>query len=1015
MPLTDSGTEDRILRTILFEAVVKKPESAVPLLLIGLGGTGAEVMRRVKWRAKWLGMEQLVRFVIIDSDREAKEEKGGFPGFDDHEFVYLGSRQARVVLNNTDLHSDVKERLNLGDPDVLHEMKNFAEAGHDGAGQVRRNGTLLFYGDYRLFQRRLHDAITHLNQRWVDLHRRDAGNIRSFNTILVSSVCGGTGAGILLDVACALASELQEHESHLMAILTLPEVYDHETKGKKDDRERMRANAYASLRELEYFRSGKARQDGVILSKHIPTPDKDMFSSVSLVSRVDASGQDLGRADAVYDTIGLYLGAFVGQTLQRRTLADLCNDNPQDLDPRLNRHRNVGTIAATALSLPLSKMLGFCAYQQALELTADHILGHVPDSHAIEKHVDQWLETNQLEERASKSSDLIIQRLQKATAFDPSQVTNRLYSSAGKVATYTKDSEFIRRYSAAVQRWPQTDRPQLVARLSEQLELLGQGGIAALQEHVDNVLRHEGLHPAVAFVKRLSHVLAAMAVELAAEVLVDNNEAKKFRMNADAAHKRLDTFFGRLGTDPARQDKIVDELRKAINLDGLAEIKRTAQRLITMLNRECGKQLSLLVGAVDSWEKVRSYLDERSAESRLKGGKIPYGESKAELSALTPKLAEHFYQLHRISREAFVAEITRLLGEDYVEWIRTKGAKKETYESIVLLAGRHYRNRILELDIAQLLEKEAKDENDDEKPIRTRLEAAVVACAPLWQARLVEAGVRFEDGLAVGRPAGADETFAEVIGVCSSKVSNDPRYQAQIQEVQTNDRMRIYAIRRIAGGLPYYLVGWDDYRQAYHSWQKKAGDNCVHTLSPSTAANLPPMEPIVGASEGERAFSLALAYGWIARRGRFYYFNLDKKDDGRFLVPISSHADCIAFENKKVRGELGALRKLIDNDIMKFESRPHSRGMPVLGGSRSGRNLALKEFAASPPAIARVLEAYDALRAKAGNDEVAKDLETYVELLKSSLRQSDEGFQQQQREIEILVQEIRSIKPRNRG
>ena len=208
-----TSVDDKILRSILFEADIKEPESAIPLLLVGLGGTGSRVMQRVKWRAKWLGMEKLVRFLIVDTDRDAQSGEKGYPGFEDHEFVYLQSQPGRVILDNLDLNADVRGRLDLDDPDILHQMRNFVEAGHDGAGQVPRNATLKFYGGFSLFRNRLAEAITHLNRRWADVRRRDVGNLRSFNTILVSSVCGGTGAGILVDVACALENVLRDRKS----------------------------------------------------------------------------------------------------------------------------------------------------------------------------------------------------------------------------------------------------------------------------------------------------------------------------------------------------------------------------------------------------------------------------------------------------------------------------------------------------------------------------------------------------------------------------------------------------------------------------------------------------------------------------------------------------------------------------------------------------------------------------------------------------------------------------------
>jgi len=183
----------------------------------------------------------------------------------------------------------------------------------------------------------------------------------------------------------------------------------------------------------------------------------------------------------------------------------------------------------------------------------------------------------------------------------------------------------------------------------------------------------------------------------------------------------------------------------------------------------------------------------------------------------------------------------------------------------------------------------------------------------------------------------------------------------------------------------------------------------VHTLSRTVAANLPAMEPMVGVTEGEWAFAIGLAFGWIARRGKFYYFNLYNNDAGQFVVPINSHADCIAFEGKKLREKPGTLKTVIDNDTMRFESRNPTTKNPKLGGDKGGRKLAERELAGSSAAIDLVRSAYDQLCIDAGNDAVARDLESYLNGLKQNTPKSDADAQD--REIEVLEQEIHALKP----
>ena len=48
--------------------VAAQDRTVPPMLLVGIGGTGAQVLRRVKRRARWLGIGDLCRFLVLDMD-----------------------------------------------------------------------------------------------------------------------------------------------------------------------------------------------------------------------------------------------------------------------------------------------------------------------------------------------------------------------------------------------------------------------------------------------------------------------------------------------------------------------------------------------------------------------------------------------------------------------------------------------------------------------------------------------------------------------------------------------------------------------------------------------------------------------------------------------------------------------------------------------------------------------------------------------------------------------------------
>ena len=135
----------------------------------------------------------------------------------------------------------------------------------------------------------------------------------------------------------------------------------------------------------------------------------------------------------------------------------------------------------------------------------------------------------------------------------------------------------------------------------------------------------------------------------------------------------------------------------------------------------------------------------------------------------------------------------------------------------------------------------------------------------------------FSDMVIVGTPdddsVQVTENLATAIERSKAALNEDPRYQAEIDRVTTHDPHRIYAVRLSHGGRPHYLVAWDRYKRAYRAWRKKQA-HPIHVLCQRHVAKMPSLEPIESGSEGDTAFALALAYGWIAKRGAYYYFNL---------------------------------------------------------------------------------------------------------------------------------------------
>src|SRR5262245_33433403 len=114
--LNDLADPEPLVRELELEGPEQPLVSACPVLLIGLGGTGAAVLRRVKQRILWIGMNNYCRFLVLDTDDNVQGSREGLPGFENNEFCHLNVQQLLNPLRSPKAHPFLCERLELDDP-----------------------------------------------------------------------------------------------------------------------------------------------------------------------------------------------------------------------------------------------------------------------------------------------------------------------------------------------------------------------------------------------------------------------------------------------------------------------------------------------------------------------------------------------------------------------------------------------------------------------------------------------------------------------------------------------------------------------------------------------------------------------------------------------------------------------------------------------------------------------------------------------------------------------------------
>ena len=260
------------------------------LLVIGLGGLGSRAVCALKGMlADNITPEDNINFLMIDSDISEMEatiedSKDGV-GFNALEVISIYRPDIENVLENGIAKNPIHENLaNWMDPEFPA-----VTIGRDGAKGNRQIGRLMFSNAYTDVRMLLFDKLQDVYDR------TDSGTV---DVIIVTGVSGGTGSGILSDVAYnirAYGKAKKWNNLRVGGCLLMPDVlFGH--KAVYDDTElvsRLNANGCATMKEVDYYMKLSEKDDNyTFISKNNKMVIRDnLFDACMLVSgRKDAQG-----------------------------------------------------------------------------------------------------------------------------------------------------------------------------------------------------------------------------------------------------------------------------------------------------------------------------------------------------------------------------------------------------------------------------------------------------------------------------------------------------------------------------------------------------------------------------------------------------------------------------------------------------------------------------------------------------------------------------------------------------
>lgn len=299
----------------------------VPTLFIALGGTGAEVLWRIRRRIMnnlWgsgtgnsVRLESLTEFPFaeflqIDLDANTNTEQGKAEKSD------ILSNQVRFkeserLVKKLDLNNYIKSEEALDCYPLIKEWfplsrKTINELNIDpekGAGQIRSVSRLYFFDKYQ----EIKSAIRTKADSLLDNVKSDRAQKRlglkvqtgALKIIVVASTAGGTGSGSFLDLGYLsgwIGKEVANQGVTTNLVLMLPSGY------KGAGMTRTEANTYAALMELETcMRQGSRYIKQWVLGEVPRNMPNSPYNDVYLIDTANLAGAKTGEIKDVYDML----------------------------------------------------------------------------------------------------------------------------------------------------------------------------------------------------------------------------------------------------------------------------------------------------------------------------------------------------------------------------------------------------------------------------------------------------------------------------------------------------------------------------------------------------------------------------------------------------------------------------------------------------------------------------------------------------------------------------------------
>lgn len=986
-----------------------------PTVLAGLGGTGVESVRRAKHRsAAKVGKLPTLACVYIDSDVRSFADGPGLAPVEQSELCFIGGQDLRPLVENPEGHAWLFQQIPGKVP--ADEIRRAAQG--KGCGQVRAAGRVAVMASMLNLRESFGRAVRRVQTLAAEMSSRirtGAGQSEIHPAIyIVCSLAGGTGSGAFLDIAL-LARTLAGSLAQIVGIFVLPEPFDEKAQGDQSQLRIMRANTFAALMELQALQDGNedARLELILNSagEKVELPrGVQLFDLCYLIDIKNENQKRLSRTEDVFELISRLLVHEIATPVGAQAHSvqrNLTTLRGVARCPETRLPRNFSSFACTRLGFPVERLTRYCAWSSLREVLENQLLRTPLTTTKRGEEVQSFLVTHELDEQGP--TDQVIEHLLRDESGAPiSEASEGIARTFGQDKLPTKFVAAIRQKMDAFHQRSLLKAEQAITR--NVAFYLGEPTVAQrpLEQWLDTDLNEWLARYGSRGAGGILEELIARATSLRGEMLSENDAwaregAKSQNDSLDNALSEL-RRMSRLHTWVSGKDeKLKAEAIAAFQTMVREELRVPARNAAIRVYDELLSLARSRKQAVDSFssrcEALANGLRDRLHALRVEGRR----ETSffiVDMDVTERGFLEQYYGENRIPPATLLEESQKSAGDQRYFLNLLASSNEGLIREFGERAAARYSEKIRGLDVVSFITFGARTKGT----VAVKLEELFDMCVPFWSTRLPQAGMQYDQHAALGcmpQSAGADQVlfprevqeWAERFSAATTGITAAPP-----TIVPTTVPYEVELARYVHGARAWYLTDASDWKQKYEQ-TVNMGAFPVHTHA--CLGKLPDLFPD-RTKAARQAFALGMAFGFICKRGDYYYLNvqrIQKENATIYEVPADTEWQSVFGppENREVPSDTGALSFL-------FSKKRKPKEALLLA---QGRIAACSQLCADEKKTALIVSALDEYVKAVGSAKTKSQLSGYLTFLREF--QAEKLAVQIEEEGNLIQQYINSL------